>query len=120
MLFTLTKTGILTCFLITYYSACGQLVQKKDIDEETKDSIDIEDVVGATGMSLKKEKTSDLPEQGTGKERHEDNSTTSSSPSWIKSMSTENLDRLDKALTVAACVSASCFLTTTWLYTKKR
>lgn len=117
---TISKTGKLTCFLITYFSACGQLVQKKEKEEESKEPIDIEDVIGATETSQKKKMTSNLPEQGNGMEYHEGNSTTLSSPSWIKSMSTENLDRLDKALTVAACVSASCFLTSTWLYAKKR
>lgn len=117
---TIAKTGKLTCFLITYYSACGQLVQKKEKEEESKEPVDIEDVVSVVEMSQKKKMTSKLLEQGSGIEHHEGNSTKLSSPSWIKSMSTENLDRLDKALTVAACVSASCFLTSTWLYTKKR
>ena len=101
---------------ILMFSACGQLVQKKEKEEESKEPIDIEDVVGAAATSKRHEgiaASSKTPEMGAYMADNKDKS-------WIESLSTENLSRLENALTVAACISASCFLTSTWLMVKKR
>ena len=98
------------------FSACGQLVQKKEKEGESKEPIDIEDVVGAAVRSEGHESiaaSSKTPEMGAYMANNKDKS-------WIESLSTENLSRLENALTVAACISASCFLTSTWLMVKKR
>lgn len=90
-------------------SACGQLVQKREREEVVGD---IEDVVG--------------PEEKKSKSMKSNNSAAKSirrlesSRSWIEALPTNDLDKLENFLTVAAGVSASCFLFSTYLFLKKR
>eukprot|EP00980_Cylindrotheca_fusiformis_P010224 scaffold2271_cov130-Cylindrotheca_fusiformis.AAC.19 len=95
-------------------SACGQLVQTKS-QEEAMDAIDIEDVVGRSGdtaVNGVSARSSSVLLKPTKK--------LSSSTSWIKSLPNEDLDLLDSILTIAAGLSASCFILSTLIYAKKR
>lgn len=99
-------------------SACGQLVQKKE-NEEAKKSIDIEDVAG-TAARMKKSKSGMKSDISSSAPRQSSLSSLPSSTSWIGSLPEEDLDRLESILTIAAVVSASCFLLTTLIYARKK
>lgn len=103
-------------------SACGQLVQKKE-KEESKEAIDIEDVAGPGGKTankVKKVKPAMKSDKSSSALPESSSSPLSSFASWIESLPNENLDRLENILTIAAGVSASCFLLSSLIYFKKR
>jgi hypothetical protein len=100
--------------------ACGQLVKKNQ--EEVGTAVDIEDVAGgATSQKREQLTRSVVGATENGKdETSASRSTPDSSPSWIESLSKEDLDRWTNILTVAATVSASCFLLSSVLVLRKR
>ena len=125
-------------------SACGQLVQKKNKEQDEKEAakklkainelggeektIDIEDVV----MVRKGEKTSQnksttfVSKTGalasdTSPEANELDQQDDLSPSsWRESMSNDDLEWYARALTFATSISATCFLASSVLYLKRR
>jgi hypothetical protein len=101
-------------------SACGQLVQKKE-KEESKGAIDMEDFAGPGGKTANKvKKVKPAMKSDKSSSALPASSPLSSSASWIESLPIENLDRLENILTIAAGVSASCFLLSSLIYFKKR
>ena len=124
-------------------SACGQLVQKKNKEQEEKKAaenqnravkdfggvgktIDIEDVV----MGRKSENTnnkkmapkidttdSETPRHTKVLEQKADYKFRSS---WTKSLSNNDLDFYSRVLALATTISATCFLASSALYLKKR
>ncbi len=121
-------------------SACGQLVQKKNKEQDEieaakklskidKDgggeekAIDIEDVV--TGRKSKNTNDSiierTVPEIETiGTKEAEPKSDDKSHSSWTESLSDDDLDWYLRVLTLATTVSATCFLASSALYLKKK
>lgn len=126
-------------------SACGQLVQKKNKEQDEREAakkqskldgrdvgeekaIDIEDVV--TGRKSEKSKTSNIkrmvPESETNapktlpQETLLEQSGDESRVSWIESLSNKDLDWYSRALTLATTASATCFLASSALYIKKK
>ena len=127
-------------------SACGQLVQKKNKEQQEREAmkgndkvetknlvgeenaVDIEDVVNVKGDSdeikiheeivTKSDSTvSNTKRQGRASE-HRKNFDIQSS--WIKRLSNQDLDRYSKFLTLATTVSATCFLVSSAFYLKRR
>ncbi|KAG7342077.1 ribosomal RNA large subunit methyltransferase N 2 [Nitzschia inconspicua] len=98
-------------------SACGQLVQKKEQQEESgkTGALDIEDVV-ASKSSAGTAQTLDSPNIAIPVERH----SPATGQSWIESQSVEDLDRWFRFLAVGTAVSATCFLASTALYLKRK
>jgi len=101
-------------------SACGQLVQKKEQEEQEKKMVDIEDVVPARGpsstssaMSSPQATTKDAPVDA------DDEKGTTRTYDWMDSVSTEDLDRLCRILALATTVSASCFLASMFCLKKR-
>ena len=88
-------------------SACGQLVQKK----ANEDAVDIEDVAGSSAVNKAAARAS---KRSKSKRKAEEAS------SWIESLATDDLRRLESALTVAAGISASCFLLSSALFFRKK
>ena len=104
--------------------ACGQLVKKKQ-EEEEGTAVDIEDVAGIPANSQSKERTTSPIVQeadNVGREGAASHSWSfpDSSLSWLESLSDEALDRWTNALTVATAISASCFLASSLIFMKKR
>lgn len=125
-------------------SACGQLVQKKNKEQDEKEAakklkainevggeeitIDIEDVV----MGRKDEKTSQnksktvvsktgvLPSETPSEANELDQKDDWSPSSWRESMSNDDLEWYAQALTFATSISATCFLASSVLYLKRR
>jgi sorting nexin-8 len=125
-------------------SACGQLVQKKNKEQDEKEAlkkqskvdkdhggrekaIDIEDVVvGRSENTNKSYKetvantdtvTSKAPQKVEISEQKQDNDSRSS---WTESLSNNDLDRCFRILTLATTVSASCFLASSALFLKRK
>lgn len=95
-------------------SACGQLVKKIE-NEETKESIDIEDVAGRQAASVAETKKGKVSIR-----RGKTQSTLISSASWIESLGDDELSQLESTLYVALGISASCFLMSSLVYFKKK
>ena len=124
-------------------SACGQLVQKKNKEQEEKKAaenqnravkdfggeektIDIEDVVmGRKSESTNNKKMapkidttdSETPRHTKVLEQKADYKFRSS---WTKSLSNNDLDFYSRVLALATTISATCFLASSALYLKKR
>lgn len=113
-------------------SACGQLVQKSQENESSKDpnlesSIDIEDVVGAgaTRSSNPSKVGGSSSVQSTEKagDHVQDESLSNASSgfsSWLDSISSDDLDRWSQGLAIAATISASCFFLSTAVMLRRR
>jgi transcriptional regulator of nitric oxide reductase len=103
-------------------SACGQLVQKKQTDAEgrPKGAVDIEDVIGNRTNKQKKEQVPGSAKVAATESANDARSIPEAPALWIKLISNEDLDRLTNILTVAATVSASCFLVSSLLCCRKR
>ena len=98
-------------------SACGQLVQKKDLEEkETQRSVDIEDVVtaGQTAAVVAK------PNSATNSTDPRRDVASDDGKSWLDCLSTDDLEYWLSVLGIAATVSATCFLASSALYFRKR
>lgn len=95
-------------------SACGQLVQKKEQEENRTFTYDIEDVVtnekspAQASVVQKAAITSSSCDRG------------SITKPWMESLSIADLDHWSRLLAVASAVSASCFLASTALYLKRK
>jgi sorting nexin-8 len=97
-------------------SACGQLVQKKDLEEKEKRSIDIEDVVAdQTASTNERHGATILDPSVTGRHINP-----SKDKSWLDSMSMDDLEHWLGVLGVAATVSATCFVVSAAIYLKKK
>ena len=127
-------------------SACGQLVQKKNKEQDEieaarklnkakkelggeEKTIDIEDVVmGRKIEQTDTNKTTTVPpkydfaaSEKSGQVKVPDPEADDKSPSlWIESISNDDLEWYSRALTLAASISATCFLASSALYFKKR
>ena len=99
--------------------ACGQLVKKTQNEEEK--TVDIEDVLGEKRRETAQKSIFAVnPKGSNSKEGPTKKDTSEQMYSWMESLSTEDLDRWTNILTVAATISASCFLLSGCLFLKKR
>lgn len=99
--------------------ACGQLVKKTQNEEEK--TVDIEDVIGDKRRETAQKSIFAVnPKGSNSKEGPTKKDTSEQMYSWMESLSTEDLDRWTNILTVAATISASCFLLSGCLFLKKR
>ena len=125
-------------------SACGQLVQKKNKEQDEKEAakklmalnemggeektIDIEDVVmgrksDSTSQNKSKtvvSKTDSLASETAPQVDSLDQNDDRSPSSWRESVTDNDLEWYARALTIATSISATCFLASSALYLKKR
>jgi len=125
-------------------SACGQLVQKKNKEQDEREAakklskldtdageekaIDIEDVV--TGRKSENSNTNNIKRMAPEIETNDakilpqetvlEQAGDESRVSWIESLSNKDLDWFSSVLTLATTVSATCFLASSALYLKKK
>mmetsp|Transcript_18068 Transcript_18068/g.41461 ORF Transcript_18068/g.41461 Transcript_18068/m.41461 type:complete len:610 (+) Transcript_18068:231-2060(+) len=124
-------------------SACGQLVQKKNKEQDEKEAaklaqikheattVDIEDVV--VGKKNEVRANNSMNERVVGNSANEtqatpqvgqasvrQNKSWSLLLSWTESLSNDELDGWSKILSIASTVSAVCFLTSSALYLRRR
>ena len=119
-------------------SACGQLIQKKEQEEKEEEekkqqdaTVDIEDVV------MKRDNTSTNNETPLLVKGTPDTSNTATTKSlsipvgipsgqkknvstWIESLSSDDLDRWSRILTVTATISATCFVTSSIFFLQRK
>ena len=118
-------------------SACGQLIQKKEQEEKEEEekkqqdaTVDIEDVV------MKRDNTSTNNETPLLVKGTPDTSNTATTKSlsipvgipsgqkkpstWTESLSSDDLDRWSRILTVTATISATCFVTSSIFFLQRK
>jgi hypothetical protein len=96
-------------------SACGQLVQKKEQEEQNLKTlaVDIEDVVVARASS---DTISDTLRTTTPRMHN----SKAIQKSWMKTLSVDDLDRWIRVLSIATTISATCFLASAALYLRPK
>jgi hypothetical protein len=101
-------------------SACGQLVQKKKQEDSGPEAIDIEDVVAKKSAAKNAIQVTRSVEPVTSRKLEVEELVKSTLSCWLESVTTEDLEQLERALTIASTVAASWFVVSSLIFLKQR